>query len=113
MPAETWTMSAWTFPGSGRRRLVVQGQQAVRRNGPHRVGVPFVVAELDQDGRRLEDLDHRADLTSREVGVGQDLDEVAAEVADRLLRGGGELVTVVSGAEDPDGQVAERLAAWV
>ena len=45
--------------------------------------------------------------------VGQDLDEVAAEVADRLLRGGGELVTVVSGAEDPDGQVAERLAAWV
>ena len=45
--------------------------------------------------------------------VGSDLDEVAAQVADRLLGGGGELVTVVSGAEDPDGALAHRLAAWV
>lgn len=45
--------------------------------------------------------------------VGQELDEVAAEVADRLLRGGGELVTIVAGAEDPDGAAAGRLAGWI
>ncbi|MGV3564457.1 MAG: DAK2 domain-containing protein [Nocardioides sp.] len=45
--------------------------------------------------------------------VGQELDEVAAEVADRLLRGGGELVTIVSGAEDAEGAAAARLATWI
>lgn len=45
--------------------------------------------------------------------VGEGLDEVAAEVTDRLLGGGGELVTVVSGSEDAGGALARRLAAWV
>jgi len=45
--------------------------------------------------------------------VGDDLDAVAAQVAERLLGGGGELVTVVSGAEDVGGAMAQRLAAWV
>ena len=45
--------------------------------------------------------------------VGSELDAVAAQVAERLLGGGGELVTVVSGAEDVDGAMAQRLAAWV
>ncbi|WP_193612301.1 DAK2 domain-containing protein [Nocardioides lijunqiniae] len=43
--------------------------------------------------------------------VGQDLDEVAGSVLGRLLAGGGELVTLVSG-ESADG-LAERAAAWV
>ena len=45
--------------------------------------------------------------------VGSALDDVAAEVTDRLLGGGGELVTIVSGAEDAGGERARRLAAWV
>ncbi|WP_372727865.1 DAK2 domain-containing protein [Nocardioides sp.] len=44
--------------------------------------------------------------------IGQDRDEVAFEVLDRLLGGGGELVTIVSGAEDTDG-LAQRCAAHV
>ena len=44
--------------------------------------------------------------------VGDDLDVVAADVLDRLLGGGGELVTLVSGAEDLDG-LAARTAAYV
>ncbi|MCD4524747.1 DAK2 domain-containing protein [Nocardioides sp. cx-173] len=43
--------------------------------------------------------------------VGHDLDEVATGVLARLLAGGGELVTLVSGAGG-DG-LAERAAAWV
>ncbi len=45
--------------------------------------------------------------------VGSTLDEVAFDVVDRLLGGGGELVTLVSGAEDAGGERARRLAAWV
>jgi DAK2 domain fusion protein YloV len=44
--------------------------------------------------------------------VGDDLHRVATEVLDRLLGGGGELVTVVSGADDTD-DLAARCAAWV
>jgi dihydroxyacetone kinase-like predicted kinase len=35
--------------------------------------------------------------------VGSDLAAVAGDVLERLLAGGGELVTLVSGADDPDG----------
>jgi len=45
------------------------------------------------------------------VLVGQDLFEVATGVLDRLLGGGGELVTVVSGAEA--GDLAQRCAAYL
>jgi len=45
--------------------------------------------------------------------VGSDLDEVALEVLERLLGGGGELVTLVSGAEDIDGLLTRRLAETV
>jgi dihydroxyacetone kinase-like predicted kinase len=45
--------------------------------------------------------------------VGQDLYAVAIEVLDRLLGGGGELVTIVAGAEDPKGSLAARCAAYV
>ena len=44
--------------------------------------------------------------------VGQDLHDVATEVLDRLLGGGGELVTVVAGVDDTDG-LAARCASWV
>ena len=44
--------------------------------------------------------------------IGQDLYDVATEVLDRLLGGGGELVTIVSGAGDTDG-LAARCAAHV
>jgi DAK2 domain fusion protein YloV len=45
--------------------------------------------------------------------VGQDLYAVATEVLDRLLGGGGELVTVVAGAEDAEGSLATRCAGYV
>jgi len=44
--------------------------------------------------------------------IGDDQDAVAAEVLDRLLGGGGELVTIVAGAEDVDG-LAGRTASYV
>ena len=45
--------------------------------------------------------------------VGQDLYAVATDVLTRLLGGGGELLTIVSGADDPDGALATRCAAYV
>lgn len=44
--------------------------------------------------------------------IGSDLYAVATDVLDRLLGGGGELVTIVAGAEDVDG-LAARTAAYV
>jgi DAK2 domain fusion protein YloV len=44
--------------------------------------------------------------------VGQDQFEVACAVVDRLLGGGGELVTLVSGAEDAE-KLAVRCAAYI
>ena len=38
---------------------------------------------------------------------------MARDVLDRLLGGGGEMVTLVSGAEDADGALAEAASAWV
>jgi dihydroxyacetone kinase-like predicted kinase len=45
------------------------------------------------------------------VVVGHDLVDVATQVLDRLLGGGGELVTLVTGKDD--GHLAERCQAWV
>ena len=45
------------------------------------------------------------------VVVGHDLAEVAQDVIGRLLGGGGEMVTLVSGADDADGALAEACAA--
>ena len=45
--------------------------------------------------------------------VGQDHDAVAREVLDRLLGGGGELITIVSGAEDAAAGLAAGCAAYV
>lgn len=47
------------------------------------------------------------------VVVGQDLETVARDVLGRLLGGGGEMVTLVSGAEDPHGALAAAASAWV
>ena len=47
------------------------------------------------------------------VVVGQDLVGVAREVLGRLLGGGGEMVTLVSGAEDADGALAKAAGAWL
>lgn len=44
--------------------------------------------------------------------VGDDLFDVAAGVIDRLLGGGGEMVTIVGGADD-GAALAERCEAWV
>ena len=45
--------------------------------------------------------------------VGSALADVATEVLERLVVGGGELVTVVSGADDPEGALAEHCTAWL
>ena len=45
--------------------------------------------------------------------VGDNLFTVATEVLERLLAGGGELVTIVAGEEDADGSLATRCAAYV
>lgn len=45
--------------------------------------------------------------------VGAGLYEVAVDVLDRLLGGGGELVTIVAGAADPEGSLATRCAGYV
>ena len=45
--------------------------------------------------------------------VGQDLFAVATDVLDRLLGGGGELVTLVAGGEDAEGSLATRCAGYV
>ncbi|GAB3769568.1 hypothetical protein FB382_002436 [Nocardioides ginsengisegetis] len=45
--------------------------------------------------------------------IGDDLERVATDVLDRLLGGGGELVTIVAGAGEGHGALAERCAAWV
>ena len=47
------------------------------------------------------------------VRVGADLGEVARDVLGRLVGGGGELVTLVSGEDDPDGTLAAEAAAWL
>jgi hypothetical protein len=46
------------------------------------------------------------------VLLGTDLEAVAVELVDRMLAGGGELVTVVTGADAPDG-AGERLRTTV
>ena len=45
--------------------------------------------------------------------VGSALADVATEVLERLVAGGGELVTIVSGADDADGALAEHCTAWL
>jgi len=47
------------------------------------------------------------------VRVGDDLGQVATEILGLLIGGGGELVTIVSGREDAEGELAARVAAWV
>ena len=47
------------------------------------------------------------------VVVGSDLEEVALDVLGRLLGAGGEMVTLVSGVEDPSGELAAACAAWL
>ncbi len=46
------------------------------------------------------------------VLIGDDVEQAALELLTRMLAGGGELVTVVTGADAPEG-VADRLVAWV
>ncbi|WP_084151828.1 DAK2 domain-containing protein [Nocardioides halotolerans] len=47
------------------------------------------------------------------VVVGHDLTDVAHDVLGRLLGGGGEMVTLVSGEDDADGALAQACAAWL
>ncbi len=47
------------------------------------------------------------------VVVGHDLADVAQDVVGRLLGGGGEMVTLVSGADDTDGALAAACAGWL
>ena len=47
------------------------------------------------------------------VRVGGSLEEAALDVLARLVGAGGELVTLVSGADDPDGALAKAAEAWV
>lgn len=47
------------------------------------------------------------------VVVGHDLADVAQDVIGRLLGGGGEMITLVSGADDADGALAASCAEWL
>ncbi|TQL69459.1 hypothetical protein FB381_3366 [Nocardioides albertanoniae] len=47
------------------------------------------------------------------VKVGQDLEGCATYVLARLIGGGGELVTLVSGLEDANGELADAVATWL
>ena len=47
------------------------------------------------------------------VLVGRDLTSVAIDIVDRLLGGGGELVTLVTGADDADGRLAAAVMEWI
>ena len=47
------------------------------------------------------------------VVVGKELTDVAHDVLGRLLGGGGEMVTLVSGADDADGALAAACAEWL
>jgi DAK2 domain fusion protein YloV len=47
------------------------------------------------------------------VVVGDDLEAVAHDVLGRLLGSGGEMVTLVSGAEDSDGALARACSEWL
>ena len=47
------------------------------------------------------------------VVVGHDLTDVAEDVLGRLLGGGGEMVTLVSGQDDADGALARACADWL
>jgi dihydroxyacetone kinase-like predicted kinase len=47
------------------------------------------------------------------VVVGKELTEVAQDVLGRLLGGGGEMVTLVSGEDDGDGALARSCADWL
>jgi DAK2 domain fusion protein YloV len=47
------------------------------------------------------------------VRVGGPLPDVALDVLSRLIGGGGEMVTLVSGADDVDGALAEAARSWL
>lgn len=47
------------------------------------------------------------------VRVGDDVEQVALDVLSRLVGGGGEMVTLVSGYDDADGALAAAATAWV
>ena len=47
------------------------------------------------------------------VVVGHDLRRSPATCSNRLLGGGGEMVTLVSGADDADGALADAASAWL
>lgn len=47
------------------------------------------------------------------VVVGSDLVEIAIDVVRRLVGGGGELVTLVTGAKDPEGRIAAAVTDWL
>ncbi|BBH18187.1 dihydroxyacetone kinase [Nocardioides baekrokdamisoli] len=47
------------------------------------------------------------------VVVGSDLVAIAIEVVGRLVGGGGELVTLVTGAKDPEGTLAAAVTTWL
>ena len=47
------------------------------------------------------------------VRVGGPLEEVAVDVLSRLIGGGGEMVTLVSGADDADGALAGAARRWL
>ncbi len=75
--------------------VTVAGRQAITMAGPCEVG--DVLGAIGGDF----------------VVVGHDLTEVAEDVLGRLLGGGGEMVTLVSGADDADGALAKTCAAWL
>src|SRR5690606_9199472 len=82
----------------GRRRTVERarprGRRRSRHRGGHGGGAP------PPDPRRLPVIE--GDV----VAIGADLAEVARHILNRMLSGGGELVTLIAGAHAPPGLAA-------
>ena len=68
---------------SGRFKCVVQDQQVVRCAGSDRAGTPLIVAELDQQGIRVELLDNSSDLPACQLACWN-----VCEEGDEIEQGG-------------------------
>ena len=112
-------------------RSQVQGLAALAVHDPHRpfdkdvLAVATTASQVRRGGVTIATLKAFTSAGPCEVGdvlgaiggdfvvVGSDLVEIAIEVVGRLVGGGGELVTLVTGAKDPEGLLAAAVTEWL